>query len=153
MASTLSCTGCSPCWSILCPRYTTSSARNVNFFLLSRNPASSSLPKTMSSVSRCCAFVAPIKMMSSKYRYTTSSARNVNFFLLSRYPASSSLPKTMSSVSRCCAFVAPIKIMSSKYTATCGMPCKMFSMVLWNVAGAELMLYSRTQRNSRRGAV
>ena len=91
MDSTLSCTGCSPCWSILCPRYTTSLARNVHFFLLSRNPASSSLPTTMSGVSMCCAFVAPAKMI------------------------------------------------SSNYTATCGMPCQIFSMVLYNIAGVELM--------------
>ena len=31
--------------------------------------------------------------------------------------------------------------MSSKYTATCGVSCKMFSMVLWEIAGAELMPY------------
>ena len=73
--------------------------------------------------------------------YTTSFARNMHLFFLSSNPTYSSLPKTMSSVSRCCVFVAPVKMMSSKYTETCGMPCKIFSMVLWNIAGAELMPY------------
>ena len=53
--------------------------------------------------------------------------------------ATQSLPKTMSSVFRCCAFVAPVRMMSSKYTTTRGMPCKVVSMVLWNIASAELM--------------